>query len=167
MHAFKDDTVENIQRCRPHYQNAHCMGEGVPEIQPKYKCVATADYSKIQIIPRTSSTERESSRDFLQLPIASVYAGEKERISRKRKNPVGIKWVRKRKKKKKEKCDITSLYRISGSGTRVCSGFEYSILKHLSWASITVLSVSFPARSKVGTHENILHFPPRFTRCIL
>lgn len=46
-------------------------------------------------------------------------------------------------------------------------GFEYSILNHSSWASITVLSVPFPARSMVGTHENILHFPSRFTRCIL
>lgn len=25
----------------------------------------------------------------------------------------------------------------------------------------------FPARSMAGTHENILHFPSRFTRCIL
>jgi len=31
----------------------------------------------------------------------------------------------------------------------------------------TALSVSFPARSMVSTHENILHFPSRFTRCIL
>lgn len=48
-------------------------------------------------------------------------------------------------------------------------GFEYSILNHPSWASINVLalSVPFPARSMVGTHENILHFPSRFTRCIL
>lgn len=38
---------------------------GVPKIQQKNKCTATADYSKIQIIPRTSSIERESSRDFL------------------------------------------------------------------------------------------------------
>lgn len=49
-------------------------------------------------------------------------------------------------------------------------GFEYSILNHPSWTNVTVLhyyTVPFPACSTVSTHENILHFPSRFTRCIL
>lgn len=58
---------------------------------------------------------------------------------------------------------------ISGFRGRYKSlfGFEYSILKRPSWAGITVLPIPFPGPSEMGTHENILHFPPRFTRCIL
>lgn len=39
-----------------------------------------------------------------------MYAEKRERISRKRKNPVGIKWVRKRKKRKRRKNAILRVY---------------------------------------------------------
>lgn len=106
------------------------------------------------------------SRDFLQLPIANVCGKEGENKQKEEKSgwyQVGTK------KEEKEGGKMRYYEFIPDFRVRYKSlfGFEYSILKHLSWASITVLSVSFPARSKVGTHENILHFPPRFTRCIL
>jgi len=74
----------------------------------------------------------------------SASVREKEREGGgKEKNPVGIKRIGKR-NEQKEKYDITSLYRGFRGRYKSLFGFEYSILKHPSWASITVPSVPFP-----------------------
>jgi len=107
---------------------------------------------------KDSNNSRDSSCNF---PTAS--AEKRGRITRKRKNLVGIK----RTKKEKEEGKMRYYEFIPDFLGRYKSlfGFEYSILNYPSWASITVLR--YPYLSMVGTHENILHFPSRFTRCIL
>lgn len=74
-----------------------------------------------------------------------VYAGKRERINRRGKiRLISSGYEKGRKGRRKMRYyEFIPDFRVR---YKSLFGLEYSILKHLFWASITVLSVSFPAR---------------------
>lgn len=79
------------------------------------KRVATANVQRFKLFAQ----DAKSSRDFPQL--GNCECSREGGGKQKEKNLAGIKRVRKT-GRKGEKYHITSLYRVSEAGTRVCSG---------------------------------------------
>lgn len=94
-----------------------------------------------------------------------VYAGKRERISRRGKIRLISSGYEKRKKRKEKNAILRVYTGFPGPVQEFVRAWVFDFKASLLGQHNRAIRIF--SRSKVGTHENILHFSPRFTRCIL